>query len=65
MKHGRSISVTMLMPSSSVTTSMGEFDFPVSFLQGLYPEKMSICPILVDHGPIISVTVKRLKSVKK
>ena len=38
---------------------MAEFDFLVSFLQGLYLAKMSIFPILVDHGWIISVTVKR------
>ena len=45
------------VPLSSVTMSMAEFDFPVSFLQGLYLAKMSILPILVDHGWIISVTV--------
>ena len=33
--HGRSISVTKIMPLSSVTMSMAEFDFLVSFLQGL------------------------------
>ena len=42
-----------------VTMSMAEFDFLVSFLQGLYLAKMSIFPILVDHGWIISITVKR------
>ena len=42
-----------------VTMLMAEFDFLVSFLQGLYLAKMSIFPILVDHGWIISVTVKR------
>ena len=63
MDHGhgrrRSISVTKIMPLSSVTMSMAEFDFLVSFLQGLYLAKMSIFPILVDHGWIISITVKR------
>ena len=43
-----------------VTTSMAEFDFLVSFLQGLWLAKMAICSILVDHVQIISVTVKRL-----
>ena len=42
-----------------VTTSMAEFDFLVSFLQGLWLAKMAICSILVDHVQIISVTVKR------
>ena len=42
-----------------VTTSMAEFDFLVSFLQGLWLAKMAICSILVDHVRIISVTVKR------
>ena len=42
------------------TTSMAEFDFLVSFLQGLWLAKMAICSILVDHVQIISVTVKRL-----
>ena len=50
----------MIMSSSSVTTSMAEFDFLVSFLQGLWLAKMPICSILVDHGRIISVTVKQL-----
>ena len=50
----------MIMSSSSVTTSMAEFDFLVSFLQGLWLAKMLICSILVDHGRIISVTVKQL-----
>ena len=50
----------MIMSSSSVTTSMAEFDFLVSFLQGLWLEKTPICSILVDHGRIISVTVKQL-----
>ena len=44
----------------SVTTSMAEFDFLVSFLQRLWLAKMAICSILVDHVQIISVTVKRL-----
>ena len=59
--HGRrrSISATKIMPLSSVTMPMAEFDFLVSFLQGLYLAKMSIFPILVDHGWIISITVKR------
>ena len=48
------------MSSSSVTTSMAEFDFLVSFLQGLWLAKIPICSILVDHGRIISVTVKQL-----
>ena len=39
---------------------MAEFDFLVSFLQGLWLAKMAICSILVDHVQIISVTVKRL-----
>ena len=43
-----------------VTTSMAEFDFLVSFLQGLWLAKMAICSILEDHVQIISVTVKRL-----
>ena len=43
-----------------VTTSMAEFDFLVSFLQGLWLAKIAICSILVDHVQIISVTVKRL-----
>ena len=43
-----------------VTTSMAEFDFLVSFLQGLWLAKMAICCIMVDHVQIISVTVKRL-----
>ena len=47
------------MPLSSVTMSMAEFDLLVSFLQGLCHAKMSIFLILVDHGWIISVTVKR------
>ena len=50
----------MIVSSSSVTTSMAEFDFLVSFLQGLWLAKMPICSILVDHGRIISVTVKQL-----
>ena len=50
----------MIMSSSSVTTSMAEFDFLVSFLPGLWLAKMPICSILVDHGRIISVTVKQL-----
>ena len=50
----------MIMSSSSVTTSMAEFDFLVSFLQGLWLAKMPICSILVDYGRIISVTVKHL-----
>ena len=50
----------MIMSSSSVTTSMAAFDFLVSFLQGLWLAKMPICSILVDHGRIISVTVKQL-----
>ena len=32
--HRRSISVTMIMPSSSVTTSMAEFNFLVFILAG-------------------------------
>ena len=43
-----------------VTTSTAEFDFLVSFLQGLWLAKMAIWSILVDHVQIISVTVKRL-----
>ena len=43
-----------------VTTPMADFDFLVSFLQGLWTAKMAICSILVDHVRIISVTVKRL-----
>ena len=43
-----------------VTTSMAEFDFLGSFLQGLWLAKMATCSILVDHVQIISVTVKRL-----
>ena len=35
---------------------MAEFDFLVSFLQGLWQAKMLICSILVDHGRIISVS---------
>ena len=58
--HGHGRSAIMIMSSSSVTTSMAEFDFLVSFLQGLWPAKMPICSILVDHGRIISVTVKQL-----
>ena len=50
----------MIMSSSSVTTLMAEFDFLVSFLQGLWLAKMPICSILVDHGRIISVTVQQL-----
>ena len=50
----------MIMSSSFVTTSMAEFDFLVSFLLGLWLAKMPICSILVDHGRIISVTVKKL-----
>ena len=50
----------MIMSSSSVTTSMAELDFLVSFLHGLWLAKMSICSILVDHGRIISVIVKQL-----
>ena len=50
----------MIMSSSSVTTSMAEFDFLVSFLQGLWLAKMPICSIFVDHGRIISVAVKQL-----
>ena len=57
--HGPS-AIIMIMSSSSVTTSMAEFDFLVSFLQGLWIAKMPICSILVDHGRIISVTVKQL-----
>ena len=48
----------MIMSSSSVTTSIAEFDFLVSFLQGLWLAKMPIYSILVDHGRIISVTVE-------
>ena len=63
MDHGhgrrRSINVTKIMPLSYVAMSMAEFDCLVSFLQGLYLAKMSIFPILVDHGWIISVKVKR------
>ena len=33
----------MIMSSSSVTTSIAEFDFLVSFLQGLWLPKMPIC----------------------
>ena len=33
----------MIMSSSSVTTSIAEFDFLVSFLQGLWLAKMPIC----------------------
>ena len=40
----------MIMSSSSVTTSMAEFDFLVSFLQGLWLAKIPICSILVGHG---------------
>ena len=36
----------MIMPLSSVTASMAEFDFLVSFLQGLWPAKMPIFSIL-------------------
>ena len=50
----------MIMSSSSVTASMTEFDFLVSFLQGLWLAKMPICSILVDRGRIISVTLKQL-----
>ena len=50
----------MIMSSSSVTTSMAEFDILVSFLQGLWLAKMPICSILVDHERTISVTVKKL-----
>ena len=50
----------MMMSSSSVTTSMAEFDILVSFLQGLWLAKMPICSILVDHGRTISVTLKQL-----
>ena len=50
----------MVVPSSSLTTLMAEFDFLVSFLQGLWLTKMLICSILVDHGRIIGVTVKQL-----
>ena len=53
------VSVSKIMPLSYVTMSMADFDFLVSFLQGLYLLKMSIFPILVDHGWIISVKVKR------
>ena len=60
MDHGHGQSAIMIMPSSSVTTSMAEFDVLVSFLQGLWPAKMQICSVLVDHGRIISVTVKQL-----
>ena len=42
----------MIMSSSSVTTSIAEFDFLVSFLQGLWLAKMPIYSILVDHGGI-------------
>ena len=60
MDYGHGRSAIRIMSSSSVTTSMAEFDFLVSFLQGLWLAKMPICSILVDHGRIISVTVKQL-----
>ena len=58
-EHGHGRSAIMIMSSSSVTTSIAEFDFLVSFLQGLWLAKMPIYSILVDHAQIISVTVKR------
>ena len=36
MGHGHGRSAIMIMSSSSVTTSIAEFDFLVSFLQGLF-----------------------------
>ena len=39
--HGRSFSVTKIMPLSSVIMSMAEFDFLVSFLQGLASENVN------------------------
>ena len=51
MDHGHGRSAIMIMSSSSVTTSMAEFDILVSFLQGLWLAKMPIKYLLYFSGP--------------